>query len=110
MAIRSWALHEVMRRRMVGAAASEPRYYLGVDLGQSRDPTAIAVVRRLDPPGPSRRGFRLTYARGPVEWEEERRLEHKAAQGETVLKLLQNRGAATEPLLLLFQQACDNMK
>jgi len=110
VAIGSWALHQVMRRRMVGAAASEPRYYVGVDLGQSRDPTAIAVVRRLDPPGPSRRGFRLTYARGPVEWEEERRLEHKSAQGETVLKLLQNRGAATEPLLLLFQQACDNMK
>jgi len=51
VAIGSWALHEVMRRRMVGAAASEPRYYVGVDLGQSRDP-AIAVVRRLDPPGP----------------------------------------------------------
>jgi hypothetical protein len=29
-----------------------PRYYVGVDLGQSRDPTAIAVVRRVDPPEP----------------------------------------------------------
>ena len=48
----SWALYEVMRRQMMGAAPSEPRYYLGVDLGQSRDPTAIAVVRRVDPPGP----------------------------------------------------------
>jgi len=26
-----------------------PRYIVGVDLGQSRDPTAIAVVRRVDP-------------------------------------------------------------
>ena len=47
-----WALYELMRRQMMGAAASEPRYYVGVDLGQSRDPTAIAVVRRVDPPGP----------------------------------------------------------
>ena len=31
--------------------ASDPCYYAGVDLGQSRDPTAIAVVRRVEPPG-----------------------------------------------------------
>jgi hypothetical protein len=27
-----------------------PRYFVGVDLGQSRDPTAVAVVRRVDYP------------------------------------------------------------
>ena len=36
----------------VSAKASETRYYVGVDLGQSRDPTPIAVVRRVDPPRP----------------------------------------------------------
>jgi hypothetical protein len=30
-----------------------PRYFVGVDLGQSRDPTAIAVVRRVDNPTPA---------------------------------------------------------
>src|SRR5215472_8610882 len=46
---------EVMRLRNMGSTACEPRYYVGVDLGQSRDPTAIAVVRRVEPPGRSRR-------------------------------------------------------
>lgn len=27
-----------------------PRYYLGVDLGQSRDPTALAVVKKIEGP------------------------------------------------------------
>jgi hypothetical protein len=30
-----------------------PRYFVGVDLGQARDPTAIAVVRRVDYPSPA---------------------------------------------------------
>jgi hypothetical protein len=28
----------------------QPKYFVGVDLGQARDPTAIAVVRRVDDP------------------------------------------------------------
>jgi len=31
--------------------ACERRYFVGVDLGQSRDPTAVAVVRRVEDPG-----------------------------------------------------------
>jgi hypothetical protein len=27
-----------------------PRYFVGVDLGQMRDPSAVAVVRRVDYP------------------------------------------------------------
>jgi len=43
----------------------------------------------------------VTYARGSAEWpKEQQRLENKQRQNETVLKLLQNRGAATEPFLL----------
>ena len=30
-----------------------PRYFVGVDLGQSRDPSAVAVVRRVDFPSPA---------------------------------------------------------
>jgi hypothetical protein len=47
-----WGHFETMRRLGLGAKASAPRYYVGLDLGQSRDPTAIAVVRRVDPPPP----------------------------------------------------------
>jgi hypothetical protein len=69
----------------MGAAASEPRYYVGVDLGQSRDPTAIAVVHRVEPPRSIPEDDfglkpKVNYARGSVEWkEEQRRLENKAA-------------------------------
>jgi hypothetical protein len=35
-------------REITGSAETPPRYFVGVDLGQSRDPTAIAVVRRVD--------------------------------------------------------------
>ena len=42
-----WGVVEFTRRMAMGAAASEPRYFVGVDLGQSRDPTAIAIVRRV---------------------------------------------------------------
>ena len=45
-----WEHFETVRQLGLGAKASEPRYYVGVDLGQSRDPTAIAVVRQVDPP------------------------------------------------------------
>jgi hypothetical protein len=31
---------------------SVPRYFVGLDLGQARDPTAVAVVRRVDEPAP----------------------------------------------------------
>jgi hypothetical protein len=41
----NFGLYEVMRQK---AKANQPRYFIGVDLGQSRDPTAIAVVRRID--------------------------------------------------------------
>lgn len=48
-----------------------PRFFVGVDLGQSQDYTAIAVVRRVEPPAPDD-GFGLsspyTYAIGSVEW------------------------------------------
>jgi hypothetical protein len=40
------------RSLATGSPFAAPRYYVGVDLGQSRDPTAIAIVKRID--GPSR--------------------------------------------------------
>ena len=82
-----WVFREAMRQRMMGFTASEPPYYVGVDLGQSRDPTAIAVVRRVEPPGPvseddSGLKPKPNYAPGSVEWDEEqRRLKDKAAVG-----------------------------
>jgi len=45
----SYGVWELTRRQAMGSRANEPRYFVGVDLGQSRDPTAIAVVRRVDP-------------------------------------------------------------
>ena len=53
--IASCGMFELTRQLAMGSMANEPRDYVGVDLGQSRDPTAIAVVRRVEPPGPSRR-------------------------------------------------------
>jgi Terminase RNaseH-like domain len=47
-----WAILEYYRQRVMGSTARAPRYFVGVDLGQSRDPTAIAVVRRVDRPTP----------------------------------------------------------
>jgi len=73
-----------MRRQATGSAASEPRYFVGVDLGQSRDPTAIAVVRRVDPPTPvpEDQKPKPNYAPGSVEWEEEqRRRKNEAVSG-----------------------------
>ncbi len=46
--IASWGFYELMRRQTTCLTASDPCYYVGVDLGQSRDPTAIAVVRRFE--------------------------------------------------------------
>ncbi len=72
--IPSWAHYEITRRAALGALADEPRYFVGVDLGQSRDPTAIAVVRRVglaDPAVAAEAGRKPepTYARGCVEWQ-----------------------------------------
>jgi hypothetical protein len=71
----NYGLYELMRQEALGSAASVPRYYVGVDLGQSRDPTAIAVVRRVDPPRPvpEKEKPKPDYARGSVEWEQEQR-------------------------------------
>ena len=44
----SYGFWELTRRQAMGSKASDP-YFVGVDLGQSRDPTAIAVVRRIEP-------------------------------------------------------------
>src|SRR5215468_592067 len=46
----SFAAYELMRRYALGSRADEPRYFIGLDLGQSRDPTAIAAVRRIEMP------------------------------------------------------------
>ena len=45
----SHAIFECYRIWATGGNFSDPRYVIGVDLGQARDPTAIAVVRRVDP-------------------------------------------------------------
>jgi hypothetical protein len=68
-------IYEYYRQLATGTKASEPRYFVGLDLGQSRDPTAIAVVRRVDPPPPvpEPEKPKPNYARGSVEWEEEQR-------------------------------------
>jgi hypothetical protein len=73
--IGSWGIFEFTRRMAMGATASEPRYFVGVDLGQSRDPTAIAIVRRVDEPGPEdlvampvARNEPI-YAKGSLEWQ-----------------------------------------
>jgi len=70
----SWESFQTLRRVMDGTAG-EPCYYVGVDLGQSRDPTAIAVVRRVEPPAPAQDDLGLkpkpTPQPGSVEWQEE---------------------------------------
>ena len=72
----SFGYFEWARQLATGSSASEPRYFVGVDLGQSRDPTAIAVARRVDPPRPVPRddlGAKPHYAPGSLEWEQEQR-------------------------------------
>jgi hypothetical protein len=94
LAIAVWRAHgggmaqygyfESMRWQAMGSKAPEPRYYVGVDLGQSRDPTAIAVVRRVDPPTPAPEDEKPKpiYAPGSLEWEQEqRRHKNEAAPG-----------------------------
>jgi hypothetical protein len=39
--------------RQQAAPQKDTRYFVGVDLGQSRDPSAVAVVRRIDCPSPA---------------------------------------------------------
>src|SRR5689334_11903181 len=85
LAIAVWRAHgggmvqygyfEWMRWQAMGSKAPEPRYYVGVDLGQSRDPTAIAVVRRVDPPTPAPEDEKPKpiYAPGSLEWEQQQR-------------------------------------
>ena len=82
--IASWGFLEAMRGRTMASMPSEPRYFVGVDLGQSRDPTAIAVVRRIDPPRPvpEHDKPKPNYAPGSVEWQEEqRRRTHETTPG-----------------------------
>ena len=65
----SYGVWELTRRRAMGSRTNEPRYYVGVDLGQSRDPTAIAVVRRVEPVSSEEKGGpQPTYAPGSIEW------------------------------------------
>jgi hypothetical protein len=77
---------EWLRREATGWTASEPRYFVGLDLGQTRDPTAIAVVRRIEPPAPVPEDAgrpKPCYAPGSLEWQEEqrRRREKEATPG-----------------------------
>jgi hypothetical protein len=44
-----------------------PRYFVGVDLGQSRDPSAVAVVRRVDCPSPAEMGDPEFLSGAPAE-------------------------------------------
>jgi hypothetical protein len=84
LAIATWRAHgggmsnegiyELYRMQATGSVASEPRYFVGVDLGQSRDPTAIAVVRRVgltDPAAAAEPGRKPepVYAPGSLEWQ-----------------------------------------
>jgi hypothetical protein len=66
-----WGLFEATRIWAGGVPTTD---FLGVDLGQARDPTAIVIVRKVDNPGPE--DFRSmllaepptrTYAVGSVE-------------------------------------------
>jgi len=80
----SYGHFEWVRSQAMGSKASEPRYFVGLDLGQSRDPTAIAVARRVEPPRPVPEDEKPkpSYAPGSLEWDEEqRRLKDKAAVG-----------------------------
>src|SRR5690349_9142791 len=62
---------EAMRTRLEGSGAA-PRYFVGVDLGQARDPTAIAVVRRVGTSEPVEAVMpkpEIQIARGSLEWQ-----------------------------------------
>jgi len=45
-----YGIFEYYRLLATGGNFSDPRYVIGVDLGQSRDATAITVVRRIEVP------------------------------------------------------------
>jgi len=102
LAIAVWQAHgggmasagafELARRRAAAlgvASALGPRYFVGVDLGQSRDPTAIAVVRRVGLTGPAAaeagRKPEPVWAPGSVEWQrqQDEREGRLPATGET---------------------------
>ena len=70
-----YGIFEYYRTLATGGDFGDPRYVIGVDLGQSRDPTAVAVVRRVDPPRPvsGEEKPKLSYAPGCLEWQEEQR-------------------------------------
>src|SRR5215813_7038573 len=66
----SYGIFEYYRILATGGNFSDPRYVIGVDLGQSRDPTAIAVVRRVDPVvEPIAVTKEPVYAPGSLEWQ-----------------------------------------
>ena len=99
----NYGLYELMRQQALGSAASVPRYYVGVDLGQSRDPTAIAVVRRVDPPRPvpEKEKPKPDYASrsSDVETTTLRRDDqtHSTGAGQTAARHLGNCMRSTEP-------------
>ena len=75
-------------RRLAGAADAE-RTVVGVDLGQARDPTAIAVVRRVpatrieerpDRSAPPRKAIELQYAPGSVEYAAQQEARRRAVE------------------------------
>ena len=78
-----YGIFEYYRTLATGGDFGDPRYVIGVDLGQSRDPTAVAVVRRVDPPRPvsGEEKPKLSYAPGCLEWQEEQRRKTEAASG-----------------------------
>jgi hypothetical protein len=43
-------LYEYYRMQATGSPIAPPSYYLGLDLGQSRDPTALAIVKKIEAP------------------------------------------------------------
>jgi hypothetical protein len=43
-------LFEYYRSRATGMRSALPSYFVGLDLGQSRDPTAIAIVKKIERP------------------------------------------------------------
>jgi len=92
----SYGFYELTRQRAAQAGcptAKAPRYFVGVDLGQSRDPTAIAVVRRVDPPPPVPEDPKPkpNYAPGSVEWQEEQ----QRRKNEAAPTLIQASGPGT---------------
>jgi hypothetical protein len=96
------AMFELYRRQAAELAGIEeaPQTAVGVDLGQARDPTAIAVIRRVPatriekrpdrPAPPSASGPIVVYARGSMEWQaqEEERLRASQAAAEGISEWL----------------------